>query len=189
MGMSPRNIRAHQSRGLLQPPLRRGRVAVYDSGHVRRLEAIKALQRQGYNLAAIEVFLGLRADQDHDALAELVRQLGTARPAILRTLLAHGLVARDGPVLRVLRPKPLRAALGLRDYGLSPLAALQLLAELLDTVSGLAAQLMSDVERRATVLRDPAAAPPPLLAPEDFGLLLAEALRTVTETTARDLVS
>src|SRR5690242_16776946 len=53
VGMSPRNIRAHQTRSLLGPPVRRGRTAYYDDSHVRRLEAIKSLQRQGYNLVAI----------------------------------------------------------------------------------------------------------------------------------------
>lgn len=35
--MSPRNIRAHQARGLLSPPVVRGRVGYYDTHHLARL--------------------------------------------------------------------------------------------------------------------------------------------------------
>ena len=45
VGMSPRNIRAHQARKLLASPVRKGRLAFYDEGHARRLESIMALQR------------------------------------------------------------------------------------------------------------------------------------------------
>jgi DNA-binding transcriptional MerR regulator len=52
-GMTARNIRAHQSRGLLPAPRLVGRVAYYDSHHVARLALIRSLQLQGYSLAAI----------------------------------------------------------------------------------------------------------------------------------------
>jgi DNA-binding transcriptional MerR regulator len=52
-GMSSRNIRAYQSRGLLDPPLRHGRVAYYGAHHVARLALIRALQLQGFSLEAI----------------------------------------------------------------------------------------------------------------------------------------
>jgi DNA-binding transcriptional MerR regulator len=54
VGMSPRNVRAHQSRGLLQPPTVYGRVAYYDAHHVARLRLIQSLQEQGFNLAGIQ---------------------------------------------------------------------------------------------------------------------------------------
>src|SRR4051794_16492718 len=54
VGMSPRNIRAHQSRGLLPPPEHRGRIACYGEEHEHILLRIKELQAKGYNLAAIE---------------------------------------------------------------------------------------------------------------------------------------
>src|SRR6266568_8503418 len=55
--MSPRNIRAHQSRGLLPPPIRKGRVACYGEEHEDMLLRIKELQARGYNLAAIDALL------------------------------------------------------------------------------------------------------------------------------------
>lgn len=52
-GMTVRNVRAHQSRGLLPPPEVRGRTGYYGSEHVARLELIKELQGEGFNLEAI----------------------------------------------------------------------------------------------------------------------------------------
>lgn len=53
-GMTVRNIRAHQARGLLAPPEVRLRVGYYGPEHVARLELIRELQQQGFNLAAIK---------------------------------------------------------------------------------------------------------------------------------------
>jgi DNA-binding transcriptional MerR regulator len=54
VGMTVRNIRAHQSRGLLPPPEVAGRTGYYGDVHVARLELIKDLQGEGLNLKAIE---------------------------------------------------------------------------------------------------------------------------------------
>lgn len=54
VGMTPRNIRAYQSRGLLFPPTIRARVARYTGAHVARLQLIASLQREGFTLAAIK---------------------------------------------------------------------------------------------------------------------------------------
>jgi DNA-binding transcriptional MerR regulator len=56
-GMSARNIRAHQSRGLLPPPEVRARTGYYGPEHVARLELIKEMQAAGFNLAAIKRLL------------------------------------------------------------------------------------------------------------------------------------
>jgi DNA-binding transcriptional MerR regulator len=54
VGMTSRNIRAYQSRGLLHPPDIRGRVAYYNGAHVARLGLVSSLQREGFTLAAIK---------------------------------------------------------------------------------------------------------------------------------------
>ncbi|HEX3511711.1 MAG TPA: MerR family transcriptional regulator [Solirubrobacteraceae bacterium] len=54
VGMTVRNIRNHQSRGLLPPPEVRARVGYYGAEHVARLRLIQDLQADGFNLAAIE---------------------------------------------------------------------------------------------------------------------------------------
>jgi DNA-binding transcriptional MerR regulator len=57
-GMTVRNIRAHQSRGLLQPPEIEGRTGYYGPEHVARIELIAEMQADGFNLAAIKRLLG-----------------------------------------------------------------------------------------------------------------------------------
>jgi DNA-binding transcriptional MerR regulator len=54
VGMTARNIRAYQSRGLVHSPQIHGRVARYGGDHVARLELIASLQREGFTLAAIK---------------------------------------------------------------------------------------------------------------------------------------
>lgn len=56
-GATVRTIRWYQSEGLLPPPRRSGRVAVYDDEHVARLEAIRDLQAHGLTLTAIRRLL------------------------------------------------------------------------------------------------------------------------------------
>jgi len=79
VGMTPRNIRAHQSRGLLPPPIRQGRIACYGEEHEGVLLRIKELQAKGYNLAAIE---------------ELLRE-GSDEQAALHRLVLAPLLGRD----------------------------------------------------------------------------------------------
>lgn len=52
-----RTIRWYQSEGLLPPPRRVGRVAMYDAEHLARLEAIRDLQAHGLTLTAIRRLL------------------------------------------------------------------------------------------------------------------------------------
>jgi DNA-binding transcriptional MerR regulator len=52
-GMTVRNVRAHQSRGLMPPPEIRGRTGYYGVEHVGRLELIKDLQAEGFSLEVI----------------------------------------------------------------------------------------------------------------------------------------
>lgn len=53
-GMTVRNIRAYQDRGLLPAPLRRGRKGVYNEDHLSRLRIIGRLLDRGYTLANID---------------------------------------------------------------------------------------------------------------------------------------
>ena len=52
-GMTVRNIRAHQTRGLLPPPVVRGRTGYYNEEHVARIELTREMQADGLNLEAI----------------------------------------------------------------------------------------------------------------------------------------
>jgi DNA-binding transcriptional MerR regulator len=52
-GMTIRNIRAHQTRGLLPPPEVQGRTGYYSEDHVARIELTRQMQADGLNLEAI----------------------------------------------------------------------------------------------------------------------------------------
>ncbi|MEX2253553.1 MAG: MerR family transcriptional regulator [Thermoleophilaceae bacterium] len=52
-GMTVRNIRAHQSRGLLPPPELEGRTGYYGRPHIERIELIRQLQDDGFSLELI----------------------------------------------------------------------------------------------------------------------------------------
>jgi DNA-binding transcriptional MerR regulator len=62
-GMTVRNIRAHQARGLLPPPEVRGRTGYYNADHLARIELIRELQGDGYNLDLIRKLLEGAAGQ------------------------------------------------------------------------------------------------------------------------------
>jgi DNA-binding transcriptional MerR regulator len=52
-GLTVRNVRNYQSRGLISPPEVQGRVGYYNAEHLAGLQLIREMQAQGFNLAAI----------------------------------------------------------------------------------------------------------------------------------------
>src|SRR3546814_5892726 len=64
--MSVRNGRFYTTRGLVPPPIRRGRSGYYTADHVARLELVLELQAHGFTLAAIEKYVG-RIPEDASA--------------------------------------------------------------------------------------------------------------------------
>jgi DNA-binding transcriptional MerR regulator len=97
-GMSVRNIRNHQSRGLLPPPEVRARTGYYGPEHVARLRLIQELQADGLKLSAIQKLLG-----DDAGSAEHFVGLRRAITAPFETdapevLTGDDLTARFGPL-------------------------------------------------------------------------------------------
>jgi DNA-binding transcriptional MerR regulator len=56
-GMTVRNIRSHQARGLMSPPEVRVRVGYYGPEHLAQLQMIRNLQDEGFNLGGIKRLL------------------------------------------------------------------------------------------------------------------------------------
>lgn len=77
VGMSVRNVRFYTTKGLVPPPIRRGRSGYYSAEHLARLELVRELQAHGFTLSAIE---GYMARIPADATPEDI--------ALHRTLLA-----------------------------------------------------------------------------------------------------
>jgi DNA-binding transcriptional MerR regulator len=151
-GMTVRNIRAHQSRGLVPPPQVRGRTGYYGDEHLARIELIKELQADGFNLEAIRRLLegaggssaevrdfsrALRApfeDEqpeilDADEMAE--RWGGRTDPALIQQAESLGLMRTlgDGRV-EILSPRLQRAGTELAALGVPPATSLEVAAQL-----------------------------------------------------------
>jgi DNA-binding transcriptional MerR regulator len=75
VGMTVRNVRAHQSRGLLPPPEIRGRTGYYGPEHVARLELVKDLQAEGFNLEAIRRIVARTPGSSSAAVLDFTRAL------------------------------------------------------------------------------------------------------------------
>jgi DNA-binding transcriptional MerR regulator len=150
VGMSVRNVRFYTTKGLVPPPIRRGRSGYYTPDHVARLELVQELQSHGFTLAAIERYVAnipddatpedialqrtMLAPWQQEAPLEMSREEldgragRTLTPEDLTTLTALGVLtpARRGRH-RVLVSQ-LSIALGLLDLGF-PTEAAQAAAE------------------------------------------------------------
>jgi len=150
-GMSVRNIRNHQSRGLLPPPEVRARTGYYGSEHVARLRLIQEMQAEGFKLSAIsrligehgadaDRFVGLRqavsapiADESPEVLtrAELTERFATDDDRVLAKALKLGLLIDLGDE-RFEAPSPalLQAAEDVLAMGIELPAALAAIEKL-----------------------------------------------------------
>src|SRR5215204_4841109 len=119
-GMSVRNIRNHQSRGLLPSPEVRARIGYYGPDHVARLRLIQEMQAEGFKLSAIERLVGEHSI-DTDRLVGL-RQAMTApfaaeTPEVLtREELAERFGTNDDRLLAKAQKLGLLIALGKERY-------------------------------------------------------------------------
>lgn len=151
IGMTARNIRAHQSRGLLPPPAVRGRTGFYGPDHVSRLELIKELQDEGFNLELIRRMID-SADGSSSEVLRFTRALRTPfsdeQPAIVKAEdLAERYRSTDTRLLKravelgLLRdlgdgtyeevsPRLLEAGQALLSVGLDPMKAMDIFADI-----------------------------------------------------------
>lgn len=80
-------VRYYQSRGLLPPPAREGRVAWYGPEHADRIRAVRSLQRKGLTLAAIKRTLEDTTERvDADLAAAVAAARGERQDEELLTL-------------------------------------------------------------------------------------------------------
>jgi DNA-binding transcriptional MerR regulator len=148
-GMTVRNIRAHQSRGLLPPPEVRGRTGYYGPEHAARIRLIVDMQADGFNLGAIARLLESTApgtaaraltfthalrepweDEQTEILdaAELASRAGAAKPdpEVLRRSEQLGLISPLGDGrYEVLSPALIRAGEALVSLGIPIEAGLE----------------------------------------------------------------
>jgi DNA-binding transcriptional MerR regulator len=86
-GMTARNIRAHQSRGLLPPPTVRARTGYYGADHLTRIRLIQDMQAEGFNLKSIERLLDMGARSGSHETLEFQRAIlepfGSEEPEVI----------------------------------------------------------------------------------------------------------
>ena len=142
-GVTSRNIRAYQSKGLLHGPQNQPgeRASFYDSSHLGRLRLINRLQERGFSLAGIadllgaleagkslEQVLGMEAavaeSEEDDSLLMSEETLMSAFPdnldaqELLRRLRGLGLIVRDGQNYRVKHPAILTVGIDAQSAGI-----------------------------------------------------------------------
>ena len=157
-GMTVRNVRAHQSRGLLPPPEVRGRTGFYGPDHVARLELIRQMQADGFNLelirrllegagsstAALRFTRALRApfgEREPEVITaeELAERWGSSDPALLERAIDLGILRPLGDGrLEEVSPTLGRASAELAEIGISPQQALEVAASLREHADSIA---------------------------------------------------
>lgn len=159
VGMTVRNIRAHQSRGLLARPRIVGRTGYYGPAHRTRLEEIRRLQDEGLNLAAIArvvdgelaaaavgPFEGAAAE--HRSAAELAGALGVAPDdAVIDRAEALGLVQREAERVRVDLPALVALAEELATAGVPLDAMLDTVADVQGAADAVARSFLTLVDQ------------------------------------------
>jgi DNA-binding transcriptional MerR regulator len=151
-GMTVRNIRAYQSRGLVAPPEVRGRTGFYGADHLARIELIRELQADGFNLGAIKRLLEGAGDSTREVLdftravrepfAEEEPEIVTveeqaerwgdeAGPEVLQKAERLGLIRPlgDGRI-EIISPRLNRAGAELARLGVPPERALEVAAKM-----------------------------------------------------------
>jgi DNA-binding transcriptional MerR regulator len=159
-GMTVRNVRSHQTRGLLPPPELRGRTGYYGPEHTARLRLIKDMQGAGFNLRGIKHMVeSIPEGGGEDALrferalmapwsperpevvgeAELMERFGGAGPVVLERAEELGVIVPLGDGrYEIPVPRLLRAGQEVLALGVPADQMLETLGELVSHANGVA---------------------------------------------------
>ncbi|HET9420542.1 MAG TPA: MerR family transcriptional regulator [Nocardioides sp.] len=169
VGMSVRNVRFYTTKGLVPPPIRRGRSGYYSPDHVARLELVQELQSHGFTLSAIERYVaGIPSDATPEDIALRRTMLAPWQADLpvemsradlqkrvdrrltgkdLETLTALGIVSATGGDRYQVAVSQLSIGLGLLDLGF-PVEAARAAAEVYTKHGQEIAHELYDVFRR-----------------------------------------
>lgn len=166
-GTTTRNIRVYRDRGLLHPPLRVGRIALFNDTHLTRLRLITSLLDRGYNISHVHEMLS--AWEQGKGLGDLLGlesaiagSWATEKPERMSVADARRLVDDDAGFDRlvglgviklegqgglqeavVVRPKLIEAFNDIRQYGVAIDKLIDLheqIAPLIDQISAILVQ-------------------------------------------------
>ncbi|MHC9291687.1 MerR family transcriptional regulator [Mycobacterium sp. LTG2003] len=136
-GTTTRNIRVYRDRGLLHPPLRVGRIALFNDTHLTRLRLITSMLDRGYNIAHVhEMLSAWEQGKDigdvlglEDAIAgswatEKSQRMPLAEgkrliddDAAFDRLVGNGVIKLDDGDAIIVRPKLIESFNEIRQYG------------------------------------------------------------------------
>jgi DNA-binding transcriptional MerR regulator len=161
-GTTTRNIRVYRDRGLLHPPLRVGRIALFNDTHLTRLRLITSMLDRGYNIAHVhEMLSAWEEGKDLGDMLGLESAIAgswaTERPermsladakglinddAAFERLVGNGVIRLDGDgtSATVVRPKLIEAFNEIRQYGISADKLVDIheqVSPLVDEISGI----------------------------------------------------
>lgn len=136
-GTTTRNIRVYRDRGLLPPPLRVGRIALFNDTHLTRLRLITSMLDRGYNIAHVREMLSAWEEGKNlgDVLGLETAIVGTwttekpetmslddarrlvSDPHAFERLVALQVIRIDGTQATITRPKLIEAFNEIQGYG------------------------------------------------------------------------
>ncbi|MDT5397866.1 MAG: hypothetical protein QOK33_1097 [Mycobacterium sp.] len=216
-GTTTRNIRVYRDRGLLHPPLRVGRIALFNDTHLTRLRLVTSLHDRGYNIAHVhEMHSAWEQGKNLGDMLGLESAIAgswaTEKPERMSVPDAKRLVDDDAGFERliglgvvrlehsgdvqeavVVRPKLIEAFNEIRLYGVASEKLIDLheqIAPLIDQISGLLVQ--AGVEHVVDEIKPGAALPPDTEVAELITMLVrfrTQAVSAVSATLAFSIES
>ncbi|OBG11848.1 MerR family transcriptional regulator [Mycolicibacterium celeriflavum] len=162
-GTTTRNIRVYRDRGLLHPPLRVGRIALFNDTHLTRLRLITSLLDRGYNISHVREMLsaweqGKGVGEILGLESAIAGSWATEKPERMSVADARRLVDDDPGFDRIVglgvikledgeavivRPKLIEAFNDIRQYGVGTDKLIDLherIGPLIDQISGILVQ-------------------------------------------------
>jgi len=212
-GTTTRNIRVYRDRGLLHPPLRVGRIALFNDTHLTRLRLVTSLLDRGYNIAHVHEMLSAweQGKDIGDMLgleSAIAGSWATERPermsvddarklvdddAAFERLTGNGVIKLDGENATVVRPKLIEAFNEIRQYGVSADKLIDIHEQILPLTDQISAILVSaGVDHVAHRINPGASLPPDTEVAELITMLVrfrTQAVAAVSATLAFSIES
>jgi DNA-binding transcriptional MerR regulator len=212
-GTTTRNIRVYRDRGLLPPPLRVGRIALFNDTHLTRLRLITSMLDRGYNIAHVREMLsaweegknlgdmlglesaiaGSWASEKPDRMSVAEAKRLVDDDAGFDRMVGLGVITLGDGEATIVRPKLIEAFNEIRQYGISTDKLIDIheqTAPLIDEISGILVR--AGVEHVLTRIQPGAALPPDTEVAELITMLVrfrTQAVAAVSATLAFSIES
>jgi DNA-binding transcriptional MerR regulator len=212
-GTTTRNIRVYRDRGLLPPPMRVGRIALFNDTHLTRLRLITSMLDRGYNISHVREMLSAWEEGKNlgDVLGLETAIVGTWTtekpetmplvdaerlvddPRAFDRLVALQVIRVDGSQATVTRPKLIEAFNEIRGYGVELAKLIDLHEQIVPEIDKISDMLVrTGAERVMDRIKPGRPLPPDAEIAELLTMLIrfrTQAVATVTATLASSIES